>query len=240
MNGSRSFAMAVAALFSLAPFALAAPPSVNLSLSEVSHYYWRGYNVLGGATYPLQPSLTASTDNGLSANLWGSWALTDRAVYDSADEIDLTVSYSRSLMDGIAMSVGALYYYFPNNTTARTGEIYAGIVLSGAPFTPSLTVYYDSKWLDDGSVEADGLYVLAGAAQTIPIGRFALDLGAGLGLASNASFDGLQDLTLRAATTIPAGPVKITPFVTPVVVFQDKVNSETFNLAGGITVSYDF
>jgi hypothetical protein len=140
----------------------------------------------------------------------------------------------------VGVSLGAVYYYLPNNTSAKTSEMYAAASFSNVLFAPSVTLYYDTRWLDDSAAKADGWYVLAAGSHTVPIGRIGLDLGAGLGFGSNSNFDGLQDLTLRAATTLPVGPVKVTPFITPVVVFEDKVNSETFNLAGGVTVSYEF
>ncbi|HOT36638.1 MAG TPA: hypothetical protein PLT86_08240 [Candidatus Latescibacteria bacterium] len=243
MTGSMRSMCAVlagAVLGAIVPVAGASPVSITADVSGVSHYFWRGYDLLGGAKLPVQPALTATAENGLSAGIWGSAALLDRSTTDAADELDFTVSYSRPVVPGIEASAGGTYYYLPNNTIASTAELFASAAFVEIPFEPTLTAYYDTKWLDDSSAEADGWYFLAAASHSVPVGRFSLDLSAGLGFGSNSTFTGPQDLTLRAATTIPVGRVKLTPFLSPILVFEDAVNSDTFGICGGVSVSYAF
>jgi len=232
--------LALVGVLSIGSVAQAKPVSASLDVTEVTHYMWRGYDILNGAQFPLQPSAAVSLEDiGLSANIWGSYALKDRSTAKSLDEWDLTFGYSRDIAEGIGLSVGGLYYYL-NSSTLKTAELCAGFAFSGAMFSPSLTAYYDTKWLDDSTAESDGWYFLASLSHSVPVGGLSLDLGAGLGVGSNASFDGLQDLNLSAKTTLPAGPVSISPFLNAAYIFQRKVNPDSFEIYGGVTISYGF
>ncbi|HPU86070.1 MAG TPA: hypothetical protein PLE60_12125 [Candidatus Latescibacteria bacterium] len=232
--------LAGAVLGATASAASASPLRITADVSGASHYFWRGYDLLGGAKLPVQPALTATAENGLSAGIWGSAALLDRGTTDGADELDLTASYSRPVVPGIEASAGGTYYYLPNNSIASTAELFASAAFVEIPFEPTLTAYYDTKWLDDSNAEADGWYFLAAASHSVSVGGFPVELSAGLGFASNSTFTGPQDLTLRAATTIPVGRATLTPFLSPILVFEDAVNSDTFGFCGGVSVNYAF
>lgn len=212
--------------------------AVEAGATVASHYVWRGYDVLGGAKLPVMPSVAVAHESGVSANLWGSWALLDRSVTDGKDEIDVTLDYSRAIDDKLNASVGFIYYLFPNTDVWNTSELYAGV---GYDVTgnPSLTVYYDNEWID-GSASGSGWYVSLAGGNSVNAGSLAIDLAANLGIASNSAFSGLQDFNLTASTSVPVGPVSLVPFVTGTFVFQDAVNSDAFVAFGGVSVSHGF
>lgn len=220
--------------------AQAGPMSASIDMTQATHYLWRGYDLLGGAKFPIQPGVTVTHESGLSASLWASYALLDRSATKYADESDFTLGYSRTIAEGVGLSLGGVYYHYPNDSEAKTSELYVGATFSSIPLSPSITAYYDTKWLDGSTVEASGWYFLAGVSHSVPVSGVSFELSAGLGLASNDSFDGCQDLSLTAGTTFAVGPIGVSPWVSTALVFQDAVNTDDIVYSAGVTLSHAF
>ena len=239
MNSTSILSLALAASIGAVAGAQASDFSADAEATLGSHYVWRGFDVLDGVQLPLQPSVTVGHTSGLSVNVWGSWALLDRDNTKAGDEIDYTIDYSTDVTDALSISAGFIYYSFPEASAAKTSEIYAGASYA-AVGSPSLTVYYDSKLLDDGANEADGIYVSLAGAHTLPVAGLDVDLGGSLGYGSSDAFDGLQDLNLSASTSMPVGPISISPFVAATFILEDLVNDDSVVIYGGATCSYSF
>jgi len=230
---------AVAAAWIAFGVAQAKAVGISASVTPVTHYIWRGADVLCGAKYPVQPSVTATFGStGLSANVWGSFATADRDSTRGADELDFTVDYERGVLPLVTARMGGVYYYLPRNAPARTAEIYAGVSLA-APLSPGVTVYYDTKWLD-GDSASTGVYVLASVEHSASVmGLIPLDLSASLGYGRNDTAKGFQDASLTVATSIPFGRVSLTPFIAGTYIFRDSVNADAYEVCGGLTASIE-
>ena len=131
--------------------------SVEVGLDAYSHYVWRGMLLTDDPV--LQPSLTLGLA-GFSFNVWGSIDTTDVNELTGGDmtgptynmqELDYTLSYGFSPMEGVDLEVGGILYTFPGTAFAETTEIYAALGVSVPYLDPSLTVYYDVD-------EAEGVY----------------------------------------------------------------------------------
>jgi hypothetical protein len=207
-----------------APRVAAEEISVGASadVSAVSAYVWRGQVLNDEAV--MQPSATI-TKGGFSLNTWGNLNLTDSATGDSAEfsEVDLTVSYSRSVGPA-TLSGGLIEYLFPNQTLVNadgtsegypgTREVYLAAALPALPVVPSLALYYDFE-------EADSFYALAslgyGAklAETLNLGLYT-SLGYGAS-DYNAFYFGVDDDALNDAnfgvslTWSPCDRLSLTP-----------------------------
>lgn len=105
--------------------------SYNIALDFGSTYLWRGFDTFEGKSTntsssvfnfapSLFPSITVSSADGLSFNIWGSRALVARTAAEGAldtyDEIDLTGSYSVSDKTG-SFTASAIAYLFPSTIT---------------------------------------------------------------------------------------------------------------------------
>ena len=239
MISTSILSLALAATMGTVAAAQASDFSVDADATLGSHYIWRGFDVLDGVQLPIQPSVTVGHASGLSVNVWGSWALLDRDNTKGGDEIDYTIDYSTDVSDALSISAGFIYYSFPKASAAKTSEIYVGAGYA-AVGSPSLTVYYDSKFLDDSVNEADGIYVSLAGGHTLPVAGLDIDLGGSLGFGSNDAFDGLQDVSLNASTSLPVGPITVSPFVAATFILEDLVNDDSVVIYGGATCSYSF
>lgn len=232
--------LALAGVLSMGATAQAeSPVDVSLDVTPVTHYVWRGFDVTDGLQLPVQPSLTVGHSSGLSVNVWGSWALLDRDNTKGGDEIDYTIDYSTDINDMLSVSVGFIYYSFPNASAAKTSEIYVGAGYA-TMFSPSLTIYYDNDFLDESGAEATNIYISLGGGHSIMAGDYSIDLGASVGYSSGDFFDGLQDINLSAGTSIPMGPISLSPFAQLTFIPDDAVNADSFEIFGGVTASYGF
>lgn len=236
----RLLGLALAGVISMGATAQAeSPVEIDIDVDYATHYIWRGYDVTDGFTLPVQPGVTISHESGLSFNAWGSWALLDRDDTKAGDEINLTLDYARDIDDKLSVFGGFIYYAFPNVSSARTSELYLGAGYATL-FSPSLTVFYDNEWLDKDGFEDSGFYFLLAGEYSVPAFGYSLDLGASLGLAHNDAFSGFQDVNLTAGTSIPLGPLTISPFAAFTGVLESSINQNDFEVFGGFTVSYSF
>ncbi|GAB4339409.1 MAG: hypothetical protein Kow0089_12260 [Desulfobulbaceae bacterium] len=146
-------------------------PTGDASVSFLSKYVWRGYE-LSKDSIVIQPSVTASY-MGFGLNLWGNLDTDqDTALFDEDganwNETDLTLSYDGSA-GMIGYSVGYIYYGLDG--AADTQELYAGVGLDTI-LAPTLTIYRDFA-------EFPGWYATLEVSHSIQLTEaIALDLGA--------------------------------------------------------------
>ncbi len=209
--------------------------SVSGSAAFVTKYIWRGYNLVDDPA--IQPSLDFGFgDSGFTANVWYSAGLDDRDISGAADELDFTLDYSASFANGAGLSLGLIYYTFPNQDEFEfddhtTQEVYAAFT-PGVPYlAPTLTLYYDFNLGDD-------LYATFGIDQSVEAGEGSVGASAVLGY-NNGQFganSGFSHIELSLYGGIPAGIVEISPSVTFVGLFEDTVNRDNeiyFSLNAG-------
>lgn len=84
--------------------------TISVGTDFVNRYIWRGFD-LGGNTPSIQPNIKLTIDN-FSAGFWGAYPI----IKDAAlSEIDIYASYSFSLSDAGALSIGFTDYINPDN-----------------------------------------------------------------------------------------------------------------------------
>ena len=136
-------------------------PTGDLSVSLLSKYVWRGYE-LSNDSIVVQPSLTAGY-KGFGFNLWGNLDTDqDEEIFgtDGANfnETDMTLSYDGSA-GIVGYSIGYIYYGLDG--VDDTQEIYAGVSVDTIA-APSLTIYRDYD-------EFPGWYVNLSASHSFPV-----------------------------------------------------------------------
>jgi hypothetical protein len=197
-------------------------PTANISVSALSKYVWRGFE-LSKDSLVLQPSVTVGY-KGFSANVWGN---EDTNVYvkgaegeDSNNwtETDFTLAYDWTV-GPVGLTAGYIYYGVEGPDTQ---EVFAKAALHTL-LTPTLTVYRDYDHLA-------GWYATLGVSQTVPITeKIGLSLGAqvgylnaddassyakydGVGNPTDDAFRGFNDGLLTASVTIPVNEyISVTP-----------------------------
>ncbi len=163
--------------------------SAEASVTFASKYVWRGQLLNDDPV--VQPSLTLGY-KGLSLNVWGSIDTTDYAGDGEAgniQEVDYTLSYGFSPMEGLDLEAGWILYDFPG--ADDTKEVYISATASSLPLSPSLSVYYDYD-------EVKGFYVSAGISQAIPVRveKLSVEISAAVGWGDrdyNAAYFGIND-----------------------------------------------
>ncbi|MBN2449342.1 MAG: hypothetical protein JXR77_03070 [Lentisphaeria bacterium] len=148
--------------------------SVEASVDWVTDYVWRGMLLTNNPV--IQPSVTLS-GYGLSLNVWGSIDVTDvnedKGEYYHLQELDYTISYGYTPMEGIDLEVGLIWYTFSGFDS--TGEVYGSVTFPCVLLSPSLTAFYDFD-------EAEGWYVNAGVEHGFDITeKLNLTLSGGIG-----------------------------------------------------------
>lgn len=156
----------------------ARPISLEAGADYASRYIWRGFDLLPNNQPAIQPSLTLAHEmSGLSLNVWGSFGVTKRGgttQLSQADEIDVTLDYTRSLSDVVDFSAGYVQYLFPNLAGSHTSEeIYAGLAF-GVPLSPGISVAYDMHVFT-------GAYILGTAAVPLAGSNVPLSLDIAIG-----------------------------------------------------------
>ena len=178
------------------PATAAAFGEISVESAVVSRYIWRGFDVTSNNKPALQPSVTFTDQKtGIYFNFWNSTGF-DRNATKGVDEWDFAVGYSKKLTDLVEVSVGYIYYTFPNYNTANIShEFNAGIAL-GTVLSPSITAYYDAEL-------GTGLYLLGAVSQGL--GSSPVSVGAAFGYNSEMFIDksGFSDITLSIGIDIP-------------------------------------
>ena len=156
MKVSKIIVVALCAVSLLPATLFAAEASLDLPVN--SAYVWRG-QVLNDEPV-FEPSLTVSTEYGLTLNTWANFNLTDSLGKESENnfnEVDLTVSYDIPV-EVVDLTVGAAEYTYPNQTAAdeegtafalpSTREAFVSVGKEALLLSPSATLYYDFEAVD--------------------------------------------------------------------------------------------
>lgn len=178
------------------------PVELGAGVDLLTDYVWRGQLLTDDPV--IQPYAEIGA-YGLTLNVWGSIDMTDINEAGNEDfrlqEVDYTLSYGFTPVDGLDLEGGIIYYDFPGTAFDSTREVYASASLSKVPLTPTATVYYDFD-------EVDGIYATLGVGHTFELAEdLGLSLGAGLGWGDedyNTAYfgvtdSGLNDLSLKAS-----------------------------------------
>lgn len=210
------------AMFLLAGALVAAGPaagqvSLTLGVDPVTHYVWRGADLLDGGVGALQPWASLDLgETGLSVGLWGSFGLLDRSngsfPRSELDEFDVSLDFARDFGD-LAIASGLIHYNFIGvdgypDKGSTTHEVYLGAGLNSLPFSPMLTGYYDFNL-------GDGFYLSLAGEQELPVGiPLHLQLSAGYmdqpGYRPEAGF---SDLNVGLTLPLALGSLEVTPLV---------------------------
>lgn len=116
----------VLALASLAPGALAEDDAGPFSggVTLTSDYRFRGQSQTDRSA-ALQVWGQYDHASGLFANIWASNIdFNDQTTYDSSIEVDLTVGYSREIMENTTAGIKAVYYLYPDADTPPASNDY--------------------------------------------------------------------------------------------------------------------
>jgi len=237
-------------------------PTADLSVSALSKYVWRGYE-LSKDSIVLQPSMTIGY-KGFGFNLWGnldtdlheelSYDENGNDTIDNWTETDMTLSYDGSCNYA---DYGVGYIYYAIDGFENTQEIYVSATLKTL-LSPSLTIYRDIDALP-------GWYVSLGISHSIAITEdLALDLGAKIGYYDiddeddmadpddpNDAYSSFHDGLISASMTFPLGEYfSITPelyYSFPLtsdaeeVIEDASVNGKDSDFVyGGVTLSMSF
>lgn len=109
------------------------------TMDYYSSYMWRGQALDSDPV--VQPGFTAGY-KGLSVAFWSSMAVGEYQNAGISNEVDMTVSYSKSL-GLIAVSLGHISYEFPGTGFAGTREVFLGVSVNELPFSCGLAYYND-------------------------------------------------------------------------------------------------
>lgn len=248
--------MGMAGLLALAGAAVAeGEGSAALDVAGLSSYVWRGQTL--NDEMVVQPSLTAAKA-GFALNAWAN-VNADGAYEGEFSEVDLTVSYSKTL-GPVALGAGIVQYMFPNQTLAvedgedvaypGTVEVYASAGLPDVLLAPTLAVYRDVD-------EIDGTYGMLGVGHSFELtDKASLSLSASLGAADadyNAGYFGVDDAALNDLVLGAALPIAVLENLTvkPAISYvylpdsdirdaAEAVYGEDDAVVGSLTASYAF
>ena len=213
-------------------------PTADLSVSALSQYIWRGFE-LSKDSIVIQPSMTVGY-KGFSANLWGN--VDTNVVGDMGsdwNETDFTLAYDRS-MGMVDLTAGYIYYGLIGEDSQ---EIFVSAALN-VLLTPTLSVYKDFDYFP-------GWYATLGVSHSVPITeKMNLDLGAQIGYMDVEDYSELHDGLLTASISIPVTDyISITPALNysfPLTSDSgDAIEASSFSgddsfIFGGVTVSMAF
>ena len=218
---------------------LFAPPSYgdeakatgSASVSVMSSYVWRGFQ-LSSDELVIQSSVGVGY-KGFSISLWSDY----NTGFDpnDLDETDITLDYSGSI-NKIGYSIGYIYYAFDNKLVGEdTQEVYLG--LSYDTFlSPALTLYRDFD-------EVESTYLSLSIGYDYKVNeRLSLSSGASIGYYFYDNFeDDWQNLELSLSTSIPLGPLSISPSIAySFGLYTGNFGDVDDEIYGGIAVSLNF
>lgn len=187
----------------IAPAAIAQDSelSVTTGVDFVSQYVFRGVSIGDNS---IQPYVEASVGN-FTVGGWFSAGVGENSI-EAGDEFDLYAGYSVPLDSSISLDLGATYYdylqvgnFFDTDSgAAGSYEVSAALGFSDAPFSPTVTTYYDFT-LEAFTLEGSlGHSIALGDAQSLEVGvtaglvdgdGFAYEWGAASAAVSHAFTD---------------------------------------------------
>lgn len=139
----------------------AAMAGVTGNVGAVSEYLFRGVEQSNGAA--VQGGVDLATDGGFYAGTWVSnIAFAGTSGQATTYETDLYTGFTKKF-GNVGFDVGAIYYYYRDETAFNTLEVYAGVLLGPA----AIKVYYTPEYFgatDANGDDLDGIYATANAA----------------------------------------------------------------------------
>jgi hypothetical protein len=242
---------------------------VDVDLTYVSHYIWRGYDVFDD--HPsLQPSINLDLfGTGFSANVWGAIPLGTGSNNQSGginiwQEWDYTLAYEYTFFpdDPYAVSVGTnyIYYDFPHQSShADTQEIGMSLSLPNLISIGEIgiipTYYVGKLWPTKSGLSDDiaGGYHTFGLSSDLPIPQTDLALSLSAELAYNDGMFGadhdFSHVTLGISTSYdlkcPFSEEEktlatLTPFLNYQCALDDMDGTFDDVLYGGLSVAFSF
>ena len=230
--------------------------AVDLDATYVSKYIWRGYDLFDDHA-AFQPSVNLDLfESGFSVNVWGSIPLGSGNGINDFQEYDYTLAYSTSLFTdqlyALDLGVNYIYYDFPkvnSKAVPDTQEIGVSFALTNlikigdSALVPS---YYIGKlWPTDSGLGFDvagGYHSFAlGYELSIPETDYSLNLSADINY-NDGMFGADNDwshATVGLSSSVPVGPVTLTPFLNYQISLDESVNDED-ELFGGLSASISF
>jgi hypothetical protein len=227
----------------------------GFSTDYFSKYVSRGQNIDNSSV--LQPTVSANA-YGFTGSFWANTDMTNKSktATDNAwefSEYDWTLDYTGTIPDinWVNLSVGTIYYQFPNTKTNETTEIYTGLSLTTVPLNPSFKWYRDVQ-------DIHGSYFQFGIGHTI--GKLYvvnekcccdLQLGASYGWGNAAYNNGYfgvntaqsNDLTFSASFCIQIDSWMIKPSINYSTMLGKSIREATDksdNLWAGVGLSHSF
>lgn len=197
-----------AALFGAVAFSGSAFAGATGNVGAFSEYMFRGVEQSAGAA--VQGGLDFSHSSGLYAGAWVSnTSFAGVSAANVSYETDVYAGYTTKFNDNFGIDVGALYYYYRDDTALNTIEYYAGLLVGAG----SVKAYFTDDYF---GTDDDGLYVTAsypialsetlavtpqvGFSDGDGVGTFVVDL-----FEPGADEDSYIDYSLTLAKTLEAG-----------------------------------
>lgn len=229
---------------------------ITLDATFVSQYIWRGYDVFDDSA-AFQPSVNWDiADTGFSVNVWASQPF--GSSNEEIRELDTTLAYGTTLFaeEAYAVDLGVNYLYFDYYRANSHIDLHE---LGGWVFFPSLLTigdqvfvpsYYVGKdWPNESSTPGvSGWFHVLGVSTDVVVPGLSeddwfqtLSLGADVTY-NDGAFGADHDwshVTLSLSTSLPVGPVTLTPALYYQVSMDDSVNPDD-ELYGGLSVTYGF
>ncbi len=188
--------------------------SASASVSLVSDYMFRGFNLYDGTS--VQPSAGLSYDTGfgaLSGSLWAHISADDDEQVEKFFELDYTLSYSLEF-EYLSVEAGHVWYTYPDEDDNLTdsNEIFGSFTLndealgSPLPLSPSFSVYHDYRLVNGQYYELGLSHSFDGECTGL---GFELSPFIAFGFVSESTplyqKNGLVQSTFGVSSTVPMG-----------------------------------
>ena len=220
--------------------------SFEVTADFYGKYIWRGQNFTNGTVF--QPGVSASS-GGFTLSAWGNYELVRvNNNRDEFTEVDLTLDYSFDCprVEGLAYSVGVIYYDFPEvaspavaPSTENTTEVYVGGSFD-CMLNPTATWYQDVDAVDGSYLSLGISHSIENVVEVIEGSPVSVDCSASLGWGEgtyNNFYWGagtgseLNDLVLSLALPFEYAGISISPSVTYVQIVGSTIENR---LAAGL------
>ncbi|MFC1726526.1 TorF family putative porin [candidate division KSB1 bacterium] len=207
---------------------------IDFGAEYVSRYIWRGFDLTPDNSPNIQPWVNFSFKSGFNFNIWASTPLKNREANDNYLEMDLTLSYSKSLSKVVDFSAGLIYYAlthmdgFPDDKST-TPEFFVSVGNSVLPFSPKISAFYDTNL-------GDGIYIMVSGSKGIPaIPLFNLEVSAGL--MDMFGVSGISDLNIGISKELDIAGYSVCPRVVFTLIPDSDVNSSNSEFWFGVSLA---
>jgi hypothetical protein len=221
-----------------------ASPAASGSMSFLSRYMWRGYE-LSDDSIVVQPSMTLGY-KGFAFNAWGNLDTSPPEGDAALNETDLTFSYDTSKGP---FGLGAGFIYYGLDSTDDSQEFYLKASYATL-LTPTVMIYKDTK-------SFPGYYINLGLSHSISLtDSIALSLSGAFGYyiskdddvveaGTDDKYNGVQDGLLSATLSIPVAKyLTLSPTVSYAFPLSNKAEDSlgltSGEILGGVVLSFAF